>query len=455
MFMFKDVKVDDKSDGSLLGLGEIMLLLSLTCDGLTGAVQERMKLDYQTKSGHMMTSMNKWSVFYLGIALTATGELWEFFGFVQRHPSVLYELGLFSIASALGQYFIFMCVSEFGPLPCSICTTTRKFFTVMGSVVIFGNSLMPRQWMGATLVFTGLFLDGLYGREAPKKAMILKGRFSSGNLQILRRMSFNKRRRPSNVEAIFTQGEILSGIHPVQMALKAKNRKIHQVMYNPGSKRTETLLELAFARGIPIKQVAFAELNILASQAEKKAVHQGVVADVSRLIPTDIRNEDVDTRENLWVLLCGLKDPMNVGAVIRSCYFMGVNRVICPAEYAQCPLSPVVSKASAGVLEIFPPFSISHDVQGFLHDQIQSGWDVIGSEVYSDTAQASEYHPSTKPKRILILGSEGSGMPEELEPFCQRFIHIKPGRDLDPCVDSLNVSVAAALLIEQLRHDHK
>ncbi|XP_059090567.1 solute carrier family 35 member B1-like [Tigriopus californicus] len=171
MFMFKDVKVDDKSDGSLLGLGEIMLLLSLTCDGLTGAVQERMKLDYQTKSGHMMTSMNKWSVFYLGIALTATGELWEFFGFVQRHPSVLYELGLFSIASALGQYFIFMCVSEFGPLPCSICTTTRKFFTVMGSVVIFGNSLMPRQWMGATLVFTGLFLDGLYGREAPKKAV--------------------------------------------------------------------------------------------------------------------------------------------------------------------------------------------------------------------------------------------------------------------------------------------
>lgn len=169
MFMFKDGKGDEKGDGSLLGLGEIMLLLSLTCDGLTGAVQERMKSEYKTKSGAMMTSMNKWSVFYLGIALTATGELWEFIGFVQRHPSVLYELGLFSIASALGQYFIFMCVSEFGPLPCSICTTTRKFFTVMGSVIFFGNSLLPRQWLGATLVFSGLFLDGLYGREAPKK----------------------------------------------------------------------------------------------------------------------------------------------------------------------------------------------------------------------------------------------------------------------------------------------
>eukprot|EP00095_Tigriopus_kingsejongensis_P010988 maker-scaffold281_size224178-snap-gene-1.21 protein:Tk10988 transcript:maker-scaffold281_size224178-snap-gene-1.21-mRNA-1 annotation:"hypothetical protein DAPPUDRAFT_304130" len=171
MFMYKDGKsTSSDSDGSLIGLGEIMLLISLTCDGLTGAVQERMKSEYQTKSGHMMTSMNKWSVFYLGIALTATGELWEFIGFVQRHPSVLYQLSLFSIASALGQYFIFMCVSEFGPLPCSICTTTRKFFTVMGSVIIFGNTLIGRQWLGATLVFSGLFLDGLYGREGPKKA---------------------------------------------------------------------------------------------------------------------------------------------------------------------------------------------------------------------------------------------------------------------------------------------
>ena len=49
-----------------------------------------------------------------------------------------------------------MCVSEFGPLPCSIVTTTRKFFTVLGSVIFFGNSLLPHQWCGAVLVFTGV-----------------------------------------------------------------------------------------------------------------------------------------------------------------------------------------------------------------------------------------------------------------------------------------------------------
>lgn len=57
-----------------------------------------------------------------------------------------------------------MCVSEFGPLPCSIATTTRKFFTVLASVIVFGNDLLPRQWIGTVLVFSGLFLDGLYGK---------------------------------------------------------------------------------------------------------------------------------------------------------------------------------------------------------------------------------------------------------------------------------------------------
>ena len=63
------------------------------------------------------------------------------------------------------QFFIFMCVSEFGPLPCSIITTTRKFFTVLGSVIMFGNTLLTHQWAGAVLVFAGIFLDGAYGKQ--------------------------------------------------------------------------------------------------------------------------------------------------------------------------------------------------------------------------------------------------------------------------------------------------
>ena len=64
-----------------------------------------------------------------------------------------------------------MCVSEFGPLPCSIITTTRKFFTVLGSVIMFGNTLHTRQWLGAVLVFAGIFLDGAYGKQKQKPAV--------------------------------------------------------------------------------------------------------------------------------------------------------------------------------------------------------------------------------------------------------------------------------------------
>ena len=59
----------------------------------------------------------------------------------------------------------FTFFSDFGPLPCSIVTTTRKFFTVLASVLFFGNSLITRQWIGVGLVFAGLFMDGAYGKR--------------------------------------------------------------------------------------------------------------------------------------------------------------------------------------------------------------------------------------------------------------------------------------------------
>merc|ERR1719334_1341898 len=74
LFMYKD-SAATKAQGSdsLIGVGEILLLVSLTCDGLTGAVQERMKVEHKTKSGHMMMAMNKWSIGYLLVGLLITG----------------------------------------------------------------------------------------------------------------------------------------------------------------------------------------------------------------------------------------------------------------------------------------------------------------------------------------------------------------------------------------------
>ena len=77
----------------------------------TGAVQERMKAEHQTKSAPMMIAMNFWSVIFLGSALIVTGELWEFYQFAFiRNPGVLLEIPFACLASALGQVSQFVLI---------------------------------------------------------------------------------------------------------------------------------------------------------------------------------------------------------------------------------------------------------------------------------------------------------------------------------------------------------
>lgn len=138
-------------------------------DGLNAAIQERMRAEHQTKSMPMMLNVNFWASLYLLVATLSTGELIEFIFFIQRHPSIIWKLLTLSLASCFGQYFIFMMVSEFGPLPSSIVATVRKFFTVLTSVLFFGNTLLPRQWIATVIVFTALFLDIFYAKSSPSK----------------------------------------------------------------------------------------------------------------------------------------------------------------------------------------------------------------------------------------------------------------------------------------------
>lgn len=170
LFIYKDGKASAMtSSQGIMGKGELLLLVSLALDGLTGAVQERMKSEHQTKSGHMMVMTNLWSVVYLAIAQLFTWEILDFVHFIQRYPALLPNVLLFAITGALGQTLIFRTVSEFGPLPCSVVTTTRKFFTVLGSVIIFNNPLGTRQWIGVVLVFSGLMADVYFSKTSKAK----------------------------------------------------------------------------------------------------------------------------------------------------------------------------------------------------------------------------------------------------------------------------------------------
>ncbi|XP_041987510.1 solute carrier family 35 member B1 homolog [Aricia agestis] len=176
VFMFKDQgkKTMDQTQG--IGVGEILLCLSLTMDGLTGAVQERIKSESSPTAYSMMRNTNLWGTLISMAGVILSGEIFKFFSFVGLYPEVMIYIGLLALMGALGQLFIFFMVSEFGPLPCSVVTTTRKFFTVLASVILFGNVLLLRQWFGAILVFSGLFLDIFYskGKAQPPKRIANK-----------------------------------------------------------------------------------------------------------------------------------------------------------------------------------------------------------------------------------------------------------------------------------------
>lgn len=146
-----------------------------------------MKAESQPTAQQMMRGLNSWACVFLGVALLVSGELFKFIEFVTRHPIVINHITLLALTGALGQLFIYLTVSttvqtltcksyfiiyqvtEFGPLPCSIITTTRKFFTVIASILIFGNKISSRQWLGAFIVFSGLFMDVFFAKSPPKK----------------------------------------------------------------------------------------------------------------------------------------------------------------------------------------------------------------------------------------------------------------------------------------------
>jgi UDP-galactose transporter B1 len=166
LFMYKPKSSHKSLDQDhVLGFGEVLLMVSLLLDGVTGGVQDKIRAQHRTQTHRMMLWMNLWSIFYLFLGLLATGEGLEFLSFSFKYPWVIVQLVLFSLCSAIGQNFIFMTITNFGPLPCSIITTTRKFFTILASVLIFQHPMSPLQWVGTIFVFAGLSLDSTYGKE--------------------------------------------------------------------------------------------------------------------------------------------------------------------------------------------------------------------------------------------------------------------------------------------------
>lgn len=149
----------DKVGGNNSLYGLVLLFLSLVLDGVTGASQDKLQEKYHLKSHELMFFMNIWAVLLLIILCLLTGQAVEGYLYCSNNPQIVYYFLTASITSAAGQNFIFYTLSNFNSLTLATITTTRKFFTILVSVICYGHQLAQKQWYGVGLVFIGLLLE--------------------------------------------------------------------------------------------------------------------------------------------------------------------------------------------------------------------------------------------------------------------------------------------------------
>lgn len=146
---------EDDSASSTFGL--VLLFVSLAGDGLTSSNQRLFSNEYKPSTHGLMYQMNMWSCVYLTVLLGVTGEGVRGLVYCTNNPIMLQSLLMFAVCSAMGQNFIFYTITGPGPLACTTITTTRKFFTILISILLYPeNSLTSMQMGGVLFVFMGL-----------------------------------------------------------------------------------------------------------------------------------------------------------------------------------------------------------------------------------------------------------------------------------------------------------
>jgi UDP-galactose transporter B1 len=139
---------------SAYGLG--LLFASLVLDGVTGSTQDNLKRKYKHSVHEMMFYMNLMALLILTPAALVTGQAVSGTVFCLANPAVLMDLVGFALMAAVGQNFIYYSINHFSALVCTTITTTRKFFTILCSVIFFGHPMNVKQWGGVLLVFAGI-----------------------------------------------------------------------------------------------------------------------------------------------------------------------------------------------------------------------------------------------------------------------------------------------------------
>jgi 23S rRNA (guanosine2251-2'-O)-methyltransferase len=226
----------------------------------------------------------------------------------------------------------------------------------------------------------------------------------------------------------------LAGIHPVREALRA-GRPLNYVMVakGTGGPRIQEIIDLCRERKIPVRFEAREQLD----RASGKSIHQGVIAIGAAEKYATLESTTADG--GLHVVLDGIEDPHNLGAIIRTAHAAGASAVVIPERRA-AGLTETVERAASGALAYIPVVRVTN-IGRSLEDLKERGYWIYGLDERGE--EDYDRVELTKPTAI-VLGAEGSGLHEHVAKRCDFLVRIPMG---GAGIASLNVSVAAGIFL--------
>jgi 23S rRNA (guanosine2251-2'-O)-methyltransferase len=237
--------------------------------------------------------------------------------------------------------------------------------------------------------------------------------------------------------------EIIYGINPLTEALRTEPCRIVKIVSvrEATKEPLQRILNLAAGKKIPITFQRKSDLEKLAGHG----THQGIIGFCESFAYADLdlvlANRHRDFSNHLILLLDGITDPQNLGALIRTAHCHGANGVVIPVHRA-APVTATVIKTSAGAALLTPVMQVVN-LSRAIDDLKKRGFWIYGADTDSGQNMSSVVYQGHVG---LVMGSEGRGLRPLIRKQCDVLVSIP----LRGKVDSLNVSVAAGIIINDI-----
>lgn len=226
---------------------------------------------------------------------------------------------------------------------------------------------------------------------------------------------------------------IIYGLNPVIEAIRAHPDRIRYigVSREHGNKLQRAIAEAREA-GVAVRPMSAEQIDRLAG----RGVHNGIVADLSASGYADFEEVLAREKTRFLLILDGITDPQNFGAILRVADGFGVDLVVIP-HHESVGLTPAAVKASTGASQWVPVAQVTN-LARTIETLKKEGYWVYAAGAGGDPPMAIDFTG----KVALVLGSEGKGIRRNVLEHCDRLVSI-PMRGH---VDSFNVAAAAAVL---------